>query len=545
MRTFCPPHLLEEIERDLLQKFEKDVKIFGESKAKRRLLWNVIRYFRLGILLRNKWSAQMNTIAILHNYLVTSLRHIRKSKVNFSFKLGGLTLALFSFLAITIYVSYQFSFDRFHHDYENTYRVTSQRKDNGIVENYAIVPLALNSVLQQLPEINRMARINFANNTSLRYNDQVYDCEALVAADSTIFDVLTFEFIKGNRRALRKPNSIALTRSLANVVFGTTDALQKTLSINKELYEVTAVIEDTKPNSHLYLQAIIPLVSEIGFSAKSITEPVAFSDESATLYVRFNQPIDETIYSKVESILDSYIPKADRITHGFAINFQPLANIHLGSHFRYRYEFAQTGNAVYVYAFSVLGVLLLVVAGINYINLSVADFTTRARETGVRKVLGARKRQLLIQVTLETFLVVAIALLLAILLLYLLFPHLTQLLDSGLSFSLLLKPQVVLFTSLTLLAVILFATGLPARQFTRSTITQNLKSIGAGYNSSISRVLLFAQFAISGICIVCTLVIGQQIGFIHNKSLGFDRKNLLVLSLPEEFTVKKMQAFKQ
>ena len=180
---FCPTHLYEEIEGDLIQKFERDVKLFGEGK--RRLLWNVIKFFRPGIILRNNISFKQNRFAMFKNYFITSVRHIRKSKVNFAFKLGGLSLAIFSFLAIAIYVAFQLSFDTDHTDYQNIYRVTTQRTENGVIENYAFTPHALGPILQQyIPEVISMTRIRYANSTYLRLDKNLFDCESILEADS-------------------------------------------------------------------------------------------------------------------------------------------------------------------------------------------------------------------------------------------------------------------------------------------------------------------------------------------------------------------------
>ncbi|GAB1444736.1 ABC transporter permease [Flammeovirgaceae bacterium] len=397
--------------------------------------------------------------------------------------------------------------------------------------------------MHQLPEIRSTARIRYANATYLLYNNQVIDCETLIETDSSIFDVLTFQFIKGDKNALKKNNGMVLTRTLAQTMFGTTDVLQKIISINgQELHEVTAVIEDSQPNSHLFVSAMVPIREQDELSLNSIVDPVAYSDQSATLYVRFNHPIDEAFSSKIEKLLDQYVKKSIRAEYGFTLAFQPLADIYLGP--QYRADFSAKGSMVYVYAFSTLGLLLLLVAGINYINLSVADFISRSRETGVRKVLGARSYQLIMQVTLETILFALLSLSLAVLMLYLLFPQIIQLLDSDLRFNMLLRPEVIRMAVIGLIALLLFASWFPARQFSSSSVNQNLKSRTGGYNSSLSRILLFTQFTVSAVCLCCTLVVGSQINFVHNKQLGFDRKNLLVLSMPEEFTLQKMQIFK-
>lgn len=546
LRNFCPPHLLEEIEGDLLQKFAREIKSFGRRKAKRRLMWNAIRFFRPGIILRSKISAEQNQIHLLKNYFITSVRHIRKSKVNFAFKLGGLSLAIFSFLVIAIYVSFQLSFDTYHTDYQNIYRVNTQRMENGVIENYAITPHALGPILQQhIPEIVSMTRIRYANHMYLRIDKELFNFESILEADSSLFNVLTFRFIKGNKKALCMPNAIVLTRTVANKLFGTTDVLQRTLRINNDptLFEVTAVVEDTPSNSHLFANAIIRIQDKHGFSLSSIADPVLFVDEAATLFVRLSQPMGNNVMEKVEATLEPYINKSERNEYGFNFSFQSITNVYLGP--TYKNDYFKKGSPIYVYAFSVLGILLLIVAGINYVNLSIVDFSSRSRETGVRKVLGARNYQLVTQVAIETLFFSIISLGVGVGLLYLLFPKILELLDTDLRFAMLLHPHVLFIAFCGLTALLFFSTYFPARQFATAEVIQNLKSKSGGYSSLLSRVLLFAQFTISVICICCTLMVGQQVGFIHNKELGFDRKNLLVLSMPWEFTVKNMQTFKQ
>src|SRR5882762_4981051 len=445
LRAICPEELFEQIEGDLMEIYNYDVKAVGKRKAKLKFVITAIRFFRPGIFLRNKFSMNQNQLPMFKNYFMTSLRHIRKSKVNFAFKLGGLSLAIFSFLAIVLYVAFQFSFDTFHADYQNIYRVNSQRKENGVIEKYAITPFAIGPVLQQhIPEVTSMARIRYANHICFRLEKELIDCENLLEADSSLFNVLTFRFIKGDRTALQNPNSIVLTRTMANKVFGATDVLQRTLKINNNpnLYQVTAVIEDTEPNSQVFFNAIMPIRDQSELSSINITDPVTFVPQAATLFVRLSKPVTPDLMKKVEAALNPYIKKSDRIEHGFEISFQPIADVYLGP--AYMEDNFRKGSPVYVYAFSVLGILLLVIAGINYVNLSIADFGSRSRETGVRKVLGARKHQLVTQVTIEALLLSMISLCVGVGLLYLLFPKISESLDTDLRFGMLMEPNVLI-----------------------------------------------------------------------------------------------------
>src|SRR5260370_16293911 len=160
LRWICPAYLVEEIEGDLIQRYDRDVIKLGTRKAKQKMLWNIIRFCRPGIILRNNLTMDLNQFSMFQNYFKTTFRHLLKNKVNFAFKLGGLTLALFSFLVIAIYVSYQLSFDRFHADYKSIYRLNSIRLEDGKPVNYATVPPALGPALKsEFPEIIAYAGI--------------------------------------------------------------------------------------------------------------------------------------------------------------------------------------------------------------------------------------------------------------------------------------------------------------------------------------------------------------------------------------------------
>jgi putative ABC transport system permease protein len=480
---------------------------------------------------------------MLYHYLLTILRLVRKGKVHFAFKLGGLSLAIFCFMAIAIFVGYQLSFDRYHDDYKNVYRVTSQRKDNDVIEKYARAPVALGPLLAQLPG-TYVTRLAFGRHMTFRIQDKVFDCESLAEVDSAVFDVFTFDFIKGNRKALHLPNSIVLTRSMAIRMFGTTDVLGEVVSLNGQsnLLQVTAVVEDMRSNSHWNAQALMRLLGEHTLATQNVIDPVVFFDQSTALYARLAKTQVETFRAQMHAVIDQYLPRNIQKEFAFDVSLQPLADIYLSS--GYQYDFATHGDITYVYTFSMLGILLLLVAGINYVNLSIADYAGRTTETGVRRALGARQGQLFWQSSVEAICYSIAALTLALLSLYLAFPRLAALLDPNLRFDMLLSPVALGIVGAGLLLLIVLSCWLPARQLKSVRITESMKSSAGGFNSTLSRALLFTQFAVSVLCLFCTLIVGQQVAFVHQKGLGFDRRNLLVLSIPDEFTVKNLQTFK-
>src|SRR5882762_4995034 len=203
LRSFCPTNLYETIEGDLLEQFESDVIEVGLKKARWKSLWNAIKFVRPGIILRNRISSELNELPMFRNYFRTTYRHALKNKVNFLFKLGGLTLSLFSLVVIAIYLSFQWSFDRYHHDYESIYRVNSIRDEGGKLEPYATVPKPLGPALKaEFPDVTTFTRVGLGGTGTLKYNDKLVRSTAnLVDSDSTIFDVLSFSFVKGNRLA--------------------------------------------------------------------------------------------------------------------------------------------------------------------------------------------------------------------------------------------------------------------------------------------------------------------------------------------------------
>jgi putative ABC transport system permease protein len=545
LQFVCPQELLEEIEGDLIQRYNRDVDLVGEPQAKRKIFFNVFRYVRPEIIFRNRVSFNAAQFLMFKNYYTTTWRHIRKHKINAVSRLGGLTLALFSFLIIALYISFQLSFDRYNQNYQNIYRVNTERKENGIQEQYGIAPLALGPMIQEkFPEIAAFTRIRGVNGSHLRYKDKVIS-SSVFPADSSLFDVFTFIFIQGNHDALKKTHSIVITKSLALNAFGAEDPMHKLITLGKDLYEVTAVIEDIRPDCHFAVEAFIPIEEAPELSASSIISPTEFVDKSCMLYLRFrNDAKPELFVTKLESMLDEHVGKKERADTGFRIFLQPLKNIYLDS--SYKYEYTKKGSTMYLYIFFVLGVFLLIVACINYINLSVADFTNRSREIGIRKVMGARRSQIVFQVAFETLFYCTNALIISLGFVYLLFPKVLGLLDPNLRFEMLLQSRAIWIFGIASLILVICSIGLPAYWLMTSSASSDLKS-GNGSNrpASLSSILLVAQFMISIICICATLVVYRQLEYIHHKDLGIDRKDLIILTMPEDFSVESMKFFKQ
>jgi putative ABC transport system permease protein len=549
LRTICPDDLFDQITGDLIELYHHDVKSIGERKAKVRLAITIMRFLRPGILLRNKFSLEFNRRPMLQHYLKTSCRHFLKSKLNFSFKVLGLVLAMSSLLVIVLFVSYQLSFDSYHKDYQNIYRVNSQWIENGEMAKYALVPTGIGPMLKsEFPEVKSYARMGGTSRYLIRYGDKSFHAEGITNSDSTIFDVLTFDFVKGDKRALQDPNSIVLTESLARDIFGNDDPLDKSISfIDKSgiSLRVTGVIKDLPANSHLSVKA---LTSFSALNDSSYIPPAPWEisiDGSAVLYIRTNSPIDtdQFAFKTVPAIRKRLTKTESGIEKDFGIFLQPIKSIYLD---RPIYaEFCAKGNIVYVYVFLALGFFLLAISSINYVNLSIADFHKRSKEIGVRKVMGARKKQIAFQVVLETILVLFISLFISVGILYLLIPQVKQVLDFQFSPAMLVQRGTLLIVGGIIGLLIILSTAYPAYQLAVNNPIQELKSGSKmGKYSSLSRMLLLTQFSISIICISVTLIVAQQLEFIQNRNPGYDRNNLIVAYMPDQYPAEKVPVIK-
>lgn len=486
---------------------------------------------------------------MFQNYLKTAFRHLLKSKVNFLFKLGGLTLALSSLLVIIIYVSFQLSFDRYHEDYRNIFRVNARWMENGTLASYAIVPPGVGPALkEQFPEIRTFARVGYSTHYQIRYKDKTMRIHGFVNADSTVFDILTFHFIRGGKHSLDRPKSIVLTESLAEQIFGEEDPMGKAIAFtdrSDNIFQVSGVIEDMPPNTHLHIRALLPL-NALADSGDLPVDPWEVGiDGSGPLYLRLHESADvQDFVSKAIPFVRQNLTRGedDQEKH-YEIYLQPIRNIHLDP-WIYA-DFTQKGNVMYVYVFSVLGIFLLLIAGINYVNLSIADFHKRCKEISMRKVLGARKRQIAFQVIFETCIICLTSLTLSLGLVYVLFPKVTQALDANLTFAMLLNPPASWIVAIITVILIFSSSLYPAWYLSVNKPINDFKTRGTtGKISSTGNVLLLCQFTISIICICATFVVSQQIRFFETKDPGFDRDNTVVLFMPDRYPEEKIPVIK-
>lgn len=473
---------------------------------------------------------------MVRNYLLTTLRNIRK---HFSYSLiniFGLGLGISISLLLALWVRHEVSYDRFHANADNIYRVSMEMSFGGQSAKHSISPTALLPALEKnFPEVITGTRVyNPAsyNPFIVKRNDNFFQEGQFYFADSTFFDVLTYPLIKGNpKTALVKPNSVVLTEGMAKKYFGQEDPLGQTLLINgNKDYTVTGVTKDAPGNSYLKFDFIGSFSSlwqsreEQWWSANYQT--FVLVDKNTDL-AALRQKTNDLVK---KALADELSNPGDYVRY----NWTNIQDIHLRSDAATEME--PVGSIQYVYLFAAIAFLILLIACINYINLATARAAFRAKEVGVRKVVGASKGQLISQFIGESVVTTLCALVLAFLAAQLLLPLFNTLTGKNFGYSTLMEPAFLAYVIATAMAVALFSGAYPAFAITAFKPVNILKNNFRSSSSGIwlRKGLVVFQFCITLILTLGTLAITKQIFFIQNKNLGFDRENTIILPLDRE-----------
>ena len=438
-------------------------------------------------------------------------------------------------MLIGLWVLDEVSFDRYHANADKIYRTNVHIKWSGNEYRMADVAPPMGPSLQrEYPEIKKTLRVRTGDETLFRVGEKSLYTPSVIYADSTLFSFFDYEFVEGSpRTALRDPDGVVLTQKLALALFGTTEGLEgKTVTVKEnQPFTIKAVIQDPPANHHFHFGAILPYTNE-KVSGVSLDNWESFTSET---YLMLGQRSDAAkLAGKMAVFYKKYIAQAIGDEGGsdiqFAITFQPLVDMHLHSSHLMGEE--NGGSLAYVYTFSALGLLILLVALFNYVNLTTARSAGRAKEIGVRKAIGSQRLQLVAQFLAESMLLAFLALFVSLLLLQILLPAFNAWAEKSLSLNLWNGPTVLRLLGLAL-AVGLVSGLYPAFVLSGFKPTDVLKgSSTAGSKGALLRQsLVVGQFTISIIMIVGTVVVYQQLQFMRNNELGFNQEQVLVIPL--------------
>ena len=483
---------------------------------------------------------------MLKNYLTIAYRKLIRQKAFAAINIIGLSVSLTGALLIYVYVSHELSYDRFHEKADRIYRVYCAMAHAGeAISTFANTPpVFIPTLKQEIPEIETAVRLfEITSTVVIQYEDKVFNETEVYVSDSGFFDIFSTQFLAGNpATALVQPHSVVLSRSTAIKYFGDAgQALGKAVDIttdDEETYQVTGVVEDFPPNAHFHFNALL----SIDYSQEKY-HPFNWLSHWPAAYVLVPENTDvpaleAKIRAMTEKMLNPIYEKRIGKTYDEhkqagglqEYRLQPLIDVHLYSADMYDEASQRQGNILYVYLFIAIGLLLVCIASFNYINLSTAQSAREAKATGIRKVLGATKSQLYGLFLYESVGVAILAAFIAITLAQILLAF-----DSSFLHLFIPYEGPTLEASLLLLALALVVgllSGLiPARMISAFQPTQVLKGqLAQGKKGNLLRqILVVAQFTVSMGLIICTLLISQQLTYMQNKALGFDKEHLLVI----------------
>jgi putative ABC transport system permease protein len=550
LRWYCRSELLDEVEGDLYELFQRRVETKGLQQA-RALYWlNVLMFFHPDYIRKRKQHFYNNP-AMLKNYFTVALRNVLAKKFYSIINILGLAVGVAAFLMITQYVVFEQSYDDFHTQKDQVYRVQLDLYLDGELvkkdaENFPGVGPALKAELPEVIDYTRLYNMGYKNNIVLTYEDapngpvQLRQSK-LLYADASLFNIFSFEMVKGNPdTALENSFSIIISESMAEKYFGDADPIGKTLRLqdddfNDERCEVTGVFKDIPENSHLKFDVLISYntLYNRGDWAKERYD-LTWNRSDFYTYVLLEEGAQPTsLEAQFPAIVEKYKPGLAEQNRREELLLQPLESIHLYSDLQNEAE--TNGNARVVFSLLIIASFILVIAWINYINLSTARATDRSREVGVRKALGAFRQQLVRQFLTESLLVNLVAIIIAALLVIIFLPTFNEL--TGLQFS------VANFWSQSWLWIIiagLFVFGsllsglYPAFVLSsfRPTAVLKGKFRNSNHGVILRKALVVFQFAAAIALVAGTFIVYQQMQYMLNQDLGFNIEQTLVLERP-------------
>lgn len=474
------------------------------------------------------------------NLLKISIRTILKDRTYSLLNITGLTIGITCSMFLLMYILHELSYDRYHKNAQNIYRVISNIKepDNAFTWAVAQIPLA-EELRDNYPEVKNAVRFFGTGRTLYKNDDKQFYEEKFFLADSTAFDMFSYEFLHGDEvTALDNPFSVVLTEKTAGKYFEEISAAvgQSIQNQQGEEFKVTGVMRDVPLNSHFIFDGLISRNTRPGFQG-------SWGNFGVFTYLHLPDGYD---LSKMYVSLDSVIKqKVDPIFEQFGISIkyelQPILDIHL--HSKIQDEAEAGGDISYIYIFASVASFMLIIACINYMNLATARSVNRAREVGMRKVMGSQRRQLIAQFITESVVIALIAMLLSILLIYALLPSFNDLANKSLPFSYVLRTPVILSLLAIVILVGVIGGSYPAFYLSGFNPVNVLKGklVSKGGNALFRKFLVIFQFAISIFMLISTLVVFDQLQYMRNKDLGFEKERVVRLSLNERPLREKAQ----
>lgn len=532
LRCFIPPE-----DRDnLISDFENMyLNLLNEKSVRYANFWILGQVFSSapGFLLAGwYWRYSM-----FKNYLKTTCRNMARNKLYFLINISGLAVGFVCFIIISLYNAHELSYDKYHGNFDNIYRVIKKSNlDGGVVRNSANCPGELAFTLKtEFPNaVKQVVRIwhYWGLGFNVQYKQNIFKEVNFALVDSTIFDIFDFEFLVGNpKKALSAPYSVVITESAAEKYFGEDNPLGKSLRVN-DGYDVfgTGVVEDLPTESHFHFNFLASFSTLYQMPWRR--DLYNWRDDFCYTYLLLEKNSNpEALTEKLPEYLKKYLPRDLQQKNSFLL--QPLADIHLKSDLEDEIEiYGKTGN-LQIYILFSIGFFILIIAIINYINMTTAYYSVRIKEIGVRKVLGSQRKQLMFQFLGESMFVCFSALILAVIFVAVFLPAFNNLLGKQLSLFAIQPLRLLTLLIISGLIVSLIAGAYPAFYISGFSPVQVLGSVlKSDVKKGVGRkILVVSQMAIATLMIFGSIIIFRQLNYVSSYDIKMDKDNIVMLSV--------------
>lgn len=462
---------------------------------------------------------------MLKNYLKIALRNIKRHKGYSFINIAGLAIGIACCILILLWIQDEFSFDKFHENADELYRVVGDLQIEDQISRLARTPNPLGPALvAEYPEIINFTRFQGFDHWHVQSGEKNFLNDLLAVADPSFFEMFTFPFLKGNpKTALIDPLSMVITEDMAKKYFGDDEPIGKVIKIGDKEFHVSGLIKNIPPNSHIQFDAMFPIINMTDYWHDN------FDNWQRVMYYTYVQLQKNTsgkdVSEKISGVAKKYNPKLNS-----KIYLQPLKEIHLRSNYQMDLDNYQKSSITYVYIFSLIALWILIIACINFVNLATAQSSKRAKEVGMRKVVGADKTDIIKQFLGESLLLSFIALIFAVALVELFLPAFNTL--SGKESTLDFSSNIFIILGIIGVALItgILSGSYPSlflSSFRPVNILSSISKVGRSHGAYIRKILIMIQFSFTIMLIIATTVIYTQLRYIRDRDLGFDKDNLI------------------
>ncbi len=472
---------------------------------------------------------------MIKHYIKVALRNLAKQRYYTSINIIGLAFGIAASALIFLWINHETSYDKFHENYKNIYRVTTEASLGGQRFEVCLVPsLFAETFTEVCPEVEKTARITRYFDLVFKYKDNNFKEKKVIMADTSLFQLFHFKFLEGNpEKPFNSRESIILTESVAKKYFGNESALGKVLIVNNQnAVIVSAVIKDIPSNSHMKFNAALYFDVRDTWDNFNWLTYVMFHDGFSKANVKnsLREIVDNNILPEMSGYFGITVEQFKNAGNYIHLDMQSLKSIHLNSN--YYGELEANGNKTYVMFFSIIALFILFIAGINYMNLSTAYYDTRVLEVGIRKANGATPGILVRQFLSESILISIAAFIIGIGIIEAALPLFTRFLDIEINEGMSKSWHFVLSLFALILVLGLISGIYPAAYLSRfkttSILRHKLKSSGKP-SLTIRSALVVTQFTITIVVIIATILVKKQVNFMLNKELGFTKEQLVVI----------------